>query len=383
VFTIGRLTLTDPEGWTEPLGDPIGSLGGAAVPAPRDPLKPSTALDTFAADGSSDLLADRMRLRRQLRALLNNTPLKLGGLYVAWDQDAEQNGWYVPDRANLTDATGGNAALAVGYFKLDGLALSKAGAPRTNRRATQAYARDRRLSTVPRDFLRTVLSTDFASLASLVITNLPATVSDGLNAVSGGPVKLLPLPRSSWEGATEFMAQGLVDLTTVSYEQTEADRNKGDVVIFDRRGTITAPATGVDAAWEEVYGPDYQWSTSITTAADVPVIENGRCRVRYDATNTPGFRVDVWTGAAWAEQGKVVFQRIGDSVTTLDTLVSSTLVEWTPERAVILVRDARSGDSISRERSTSPCSAAGTGPGSSTTPRRRPPEPRRRRDPRT
>lgn len=111
--------------------------------------------------------------------------------------------------------------------------------------------------------------------------------------------------------------------------------------------------------WQEVYGPDYPWSwTNGTTPADTPTLENGLIRVRYDTgtggagsgAGQPGFRVDAWTGTTYSEQGKMNVERIGDSTGLCNTWISSSLVEWTPDRAVFLCVLANSADAYSRER---------------------------------
>ena len=91
------------------------------------------------------------------------------------------------------------------------------------------------------------------------------------------------------------------------------------------------------ASPDEVMGPDQPVSQ-----VDVPSLENGRCRVRFDTTGgtTPlgtasiniGFSVDTWAGTGWLEAGKIVFTR---GFVRLCTLVSSQVVEVTPERAVV------------------------------------------------
>jgi hypothetical protein len=121
--------------------------------------------------------------------------------------------------------------------------------------------------------------------------------------------------------------------------------------VYDRRGQITAPSTGPDTSWEEIYGADYpyNWQTA-GQPHDTPVLDNGLVRVRYDATTgVPGFRVDAWSGAAYVEQGKLTVQRVGDSTGYCNTWVSSGLVEWTPERAVMRAVVANSADVNSRE----------------------------------
>jgi hypothetical protein len=102
-----------------------------------------------------------------------------------------------------------------------------------------------------------------------------------------------------------------------------------------------------------VYGPDWPWywPNSETASPDTPVLENGYCRVRYDATNSPGWRIDAWTGAAWTEQCKVCVGRItgGGAYDLETTLMSAVLEEYTPERAVMKVVMLTTADSASRE----------------------------------
>lgn len=111
--------------------------------------------------------------------------------------------------------------------------------------------------------------------------------------------------------------------------------------------------------WEECYGPDHP-----LTAADVPVIQNGLCRVRYDPTSTPGFRVDTWDPllSAWREQGKAYFQRWGDVNGADSVLVAVTILEWTADRAVIQAVMRDPADGYSRERIIITVQRGWTGP---------------------
>lgn len=87
-----------------------------------------------------------------------------------------------------------------------------------------------------------------------------------------------------------------------------------------------------------------------TGTPDCPVLANGLVRVRYDASvGYPGFRVDLWTGSAYVEQGKLCFLRKGGVWGFDDTLVSAGLREWTPERAVMECVLRSSADPYSRE----------------------------------
>jgi hypothetical protein len=344
MFTLARLAIDSPLQFDEQLGDPVTNLGGAPVPALRTALRHAVSIPTFTGHPSADLQTDRLRLRRQLRSMLNNSPYKLRSWYLAWDEDPEQNGWYVVDQGQLADGTGNQTALATGWWKIENFSWLRLGHPRTHRRAVSVYLKDRRLSTTPRDYQRQIYSTDFAGLTALAITYLPCDLTDlqstgaitaayGMAVVDGGaPVQLV----------------GGVDLATVSYEQPETSRLRGDVLVYDRRGTLTAPSGGPDAAWEEVYGPDYPWSW-IGGTIDTPVLANGRCRVRFDASNAPGWAIDVWNGTAWIEQGKAIIFRVGDTTSADDTWLSASLLDYDQDRAVIRVVMAASADAISRE----------------------------------
>lgn len=85
--------------------------------------------------------------------------------------------------------------------------------------------------------------------------------------------------------------------------------------------------------WEEVYGPDYP-----LTSDDVPVLENGVCRVRY-VKERAAFALDAWDSDTedYLEQARVtawVVNPVGDRG-HFSQLVRPMVLEWTPERAVI------------------------------------------------
>lgn len=245
MLTISRLSIDDPlQGYQEGVGDPITNMGGSVVPTQRAPQQMAIPVATFGPSAGVDTLAIRQRAKRQLRGLLSNTPLKLlGGLYVAWDQDTEQNGWYVPDHMNISD--GAEAALAHGFFKAEGQ-WSLVGRLRTHRRAAQFYIKDLRLSTSPRDYLKTVYSSDFATLSALAVIALPPDLTDPVNTGTGGPFQVstgpFAMPRTTRDGGTEYQVTNanldVMDLGVISFEQVESSRNRGDCVIFDRRSNL-------------------------------------------------------------------------------------------------------------------------------------------------
>lgn len=352
-FTVYRLVIDDPEIWNEQMGDPVTNQGGAAVPAVRSALRHSVTIPTF-TPVAGDTIAQRLKLRRQLRSLLNNTPMKLTGLYVDWDADSEQNGWYTPDQGQLVDGGGASTGLSTGYWKVESFVFFLGGHIRTHRRAMWVYLKDLRAGISARDYKRNIFSTDFSGLTALPLTYLGSGVTDAMNASNGAVAPLLALPVGADGGAPNLLTTVVpTDLMRVSYEQPESSRNLAQVIAYDRRGTFTAPANGPDPAWEEIYGPDYpySWVAATPTVIDTPVLDNGQCRVRFDSAGTDGFAVDVWVaGSGWVEQGTIIIERSESGGTAYDaSTLSASIVEYNETRAVMQVVMAASGLPASRE----------------------------------
>lgn len=117
--------------------------------------------------------------------------------------------------------------------------------------------------------------------------------------------------------------------------------------------------------WEEAYGVDYQWSWTgpdplITT--DTPILDNGLMRVRWSTVGVAGFSIDVWdfTGVGttngtpgWAEEGKIMFVRDGDSSNFDTTWVAAGLHTdsgYTLDRAVMSMVMTNPTDAFAREK---------------------------------
>lgn len=336
---------------SEPVSDPVAALGGAVVPGQRQAPQFQLALATYAATGLPSA-AQGQKLRRALRALLNNGDLKFQGfLYVVYSDDTEQDGWYAPDATALAgiDKTSWKA---VGLWQTPAANWLLIGRQRTHREARKVWMKQLNLSvpTYERDYLGWIVSTDFSALPALALTVLPNGATQAVSTVTRQAISGAPLPAGR-DGGVCQLVQGLTDQTVVSYERPEAALNLSDVIVYDRRGQLTHPSTGPDTSWEEVYGPDYPWNWGTAgQAADTPVLDNGLIRVRFDATaGDPGFSVDVWNGASYVEQGKVTITRIGDSTGYCDTWVSAGLAEYTPDRAVMRCVLERAADAYSRE----------------------------------
>lgn len=336
-LSIGRLVLDDPESFPEAVGESVSRVGATPVPGGRTGLTTSADLESFVPGVNGGSAASR----RQMRAILNNLPYRLTAPYIAWTEDPELDGWYVPGKATFDVA--GSGALVSNWWKFSGLELALVGRPRTHRRGVAATLRDRRLATTPRDYLRRVYSTAFNGMTATALTWLPSAISDPtLTAVAA--LQMTSIARTGQGGSFLQALVGAADLSVITFEQSVAVRNVGDVVVRDRRGVLTAPTAGAASEWEEVYGPDWP-----LLAGDVPVLENSLVRVRWDSTNTPGFALDRWIAGAWAEQAKVIIRREGDSSGFDDTLVRADVLEWTPDRAVVRAILRRAADTYSRE----------------------------------
>lgn len=373
-WTVERLTLDSPLTFQEQIGDPVSDFGGTAVPAPRQALRHSVSLLTVNAVTATDTVAARLTLRRQLRSLMNNSPYKIGGFYVVYSDDAENSGWYVPDMGQMVDLDG-SSGLATGMWKLENVVWRKVGTRRTHRRAVLTYTKDLRTGLYPRDYYRQKYSTDWSALTAAPYIYLPPASTDPLVNDSGLPAVATAMP-AGWDGSANALITSpgtVLDQTTFSFEEPEASQNLGGVIAYDRQGFVGPFGSGVydtpaglinpqtAYGWDEVYGSDFPF-----TAADVPVIQNALCRCRYETlTARPGFKVDVWTGTTWAEQGKMVLQHHNVSAGLsgfLDTLQSATVLEYTQHRAVIGAIFTSSSDTTVRDRVVITLERGWTGP---------------------
>jgi hypothetical protein len=316
--TLGPLTLPTLKGEiAETVGDQLETVGAGVVPGDRRPRPLPLTVPIHGDRGDADRRVAGLRLRRQVRALLENSLCRLQGLYLNWSVDPEQNGWLLVGGGDLKYAQGG---IVFGDFELALTDCYRVANTRSHRPARRIVATDRRLITTPRDTLGTLFSTDFALSLAQIRAYLPANVTDPVVSVTRYPLNPSQL-------ATADGSLGLLDATDgwiVDYEQTEGDMVRADVKIWDRQGV---PAQ--ETSWERVYGPDQP-----LTATDVPTVENALVRVSWDPANRY-WDVQSWTGSAWSTDATVV---AGAYVATPNlTALRSSVVEWTPERAVLMV----------------------------------------------
>jgi len=147
---VGRIELVDPSAWSEPVGDVVQRVGGVPVPGGRVGHSVAPAVELDPEVGSTRVT--RFRARRQMRSLLNNPLARLRGVWVAWSEDDEQSGWFVPGQTSMP-MTGVDATLVSGLVRLDGLQLELVGRPRTHRPGLAVRTRDLRLTRNRKDTL--------------------------------------------------------------------------------------------------------------------------------------------------------------------------------------------------------------------------------------
>lgn len=230
---LGRLSLpTVLEGVKETVGEQLDSVGAISLPGERAPKQFPLTLPIYGPTSEDDCYELGLRLRRQLRSLLRNPKARLEGLYFNWGVDDELNAWLLVGRGEITEGDGG---ITFADFKADLTEVTIAGAPRTHRPGRRLEATDRRLSTTARDYRGAFFSTDFAAETAEVRHYLPVGVSD-LVGVGDRVVDIGSHARASAEGAVPYVLAATPG-EPVTFEQPEADRHKGDVVIWDRRGT--------------------------------------------------------------------------------------------------------------------------------------------------
>jgi hypothetical protein len=313
LVTLGPIVLPTLKGdVSETVGDQLEAVGAGVVAGER---RPRALALTFPVRGDyldTNRFTAGLRLRRQVRALLENAPARLQGLYLNWTVDPELNGWLLVGGGDLKHGQGG---ITFADFELELSDCYRVANIRTHRPARRIIALDRRLMTTPRDTLGTIYSPAFASSTSAVRHYLPVGVTDVVAGSTRLPVAGTAL--SSADGNLTVV-DGLAHGDIVSFEQGESDMNRGAVRILDRRGSV------VETDWEQVYGPDQP-----LTAADIPVMENALCRLVFTAA-TASFDLQSWISGAWSTDATV------QTISGLSAIRASVMA-WTAERAVLLI----------------------------------------------
>ncbi len=237
-LTLGRMSFpTLAEAVKETVGDQLDAVGAALTPGERQPRPLPLVIPVTGAESDANPYASGNRMRRQLRSLMENPLARMGGLYVTFSPDPELNGWLLVGNCDLEESDGG---ITLADYKLTMNDAYVVGRRRTHRPARRVELMDKRLSTSPRDYLRTYYSTDWAAFSGLAVVNLPPYISDSVGA-GNAPLALAGTPMVGIDGP-ENLVTGRADGEVVHYEAPEpvSAISKGGVVLFDRKG-VTAP----------------------------------------------------------------------------------------------------------------------------------------------
>lgn len=328
---LGRLRLPTVRGEvTEPLGDELEAVGAVLAAAERRPRSFELELPVSGDRSTNDRQAEGARLRRQLRALLNNASARLNGLYFQFTGDPDLDSWIVIGGGDLTYGDGGGPTFQRYTLKLR--STYRVATPRTHRPGRRVEVYDRRRPEVAIDTLGRYFGPVWPNLTPHVWHALGVGVSDVVGA-DGEQADVF----AEAAGASRRGARGAVLLATgrshgdiLHFEQSVTDFGAGDVVLLNR-ATPAAP----ESEWEEVYGPD-----QALAPYDLPVMDNGLVRVRW-LPDVRALAVDRWSDdeQAYVERGRVlVRQLLGPDTYATVIFAMANVVHWTPERAVVRAR---------------------------------------------
>lgn len=310
LVTLGPLALPMLKGEiTETVGDQLETVGTGVVAGDRG-ARPLTLRIPLRGDRLDPARWEAgLRLRRQVRALLENSLARMQGLYLNWSVDPELNGWLLIGGGEIKYATGG---ITFADFELELTGCYRIGTRRTHRPARRIVNVDRRLVTTPRDILSTLYSTDFASTAFDFRSYLGVGITDPVAASTRVPAG------TTWvvtkDGDLRYSSAP--DGEVIDFEQPEADMHKAIVRIHDTHGSPD------EARWGAVYGPDQPIEGALR-------VDNAVCRVVPDLA-TGLIDVQSWSGSAWVTDATVAHPAGA-------TAFAARVVEWTTERAVLCI----------------------------------------------
>lgn len=334
---LGPLAFVCPvENVSEELGGTLEAVGAAI--AEGDPRPPALGLKLPIRGGLElDPAIAGRRLRRQVRALLNNVRWRAHGLYLSWDADAELDAWLRVGGGTIEELDPG---VVFGEFELELRDVYLVGRPGTHRAGRRLDLLDRRGGVVPRDTRRFLYSADFAA------TPLPAEPAilpgDTVDLVASGNRPVGSTTAGPLRGARRlWRSSSGVNGETLTYLPDEAvlpDRDRfleldelGAVRVWDR-GTfadIAQPSTterdadpDVYLGWERVLGDLLEPNRPLA-------IDNGAVRLLWlGPAAAQGLAVEWWDDAI----GR--YRRAGRIVHATGVR-EARVVELTAERAVL------------------------------------------------
>lgn len=294
---------------TEMMGDQLEVVGAGVAAGERRPRALTLHIPIHADIAVANRWDTGLRMRRQIRALIENAPARLQGLYLNWAVDAELNGWLLVGGGDLKYGQGG---ITFADFELELTDCYRIASTRTHRAARRIIRLDRRTATIARDYLGTLFSTDFSAITATARHYLAVNPTDIRVGSTGAPPTTATI--STKDGNLTYI-DGSTDGDVIDFEHAEGDMLKAIVRIYDDHGT-----PGTEASWESVYGP-------AQPLAGTPLLDNGICRVIPDLA-TGLIAVQGWTGSAWVTDATI-------GHITGATGFAARILEWTTERAVM------------------------------------------------
>lgn len=331
----------------EPLGDKLEAVGAALVPGERGPRSAQITLPVTGSLEEVDHRAAGLVLRRQVRALLENSAWKQQGLYFEAGWDPETAAWLMVGGGQLTEEQRG---FAFGDWRLTLDDAYLVGRPAGHRRGRRITIADRASGTVATDTRGRLYTTDLSGVAPVAPG---AAIPGDIELIRGRGFALAAAAGPSVDGRRLFSTYPANSLS----EPTPLPPINGEVVTWRPNTAVIVDAREREALTEDA-GAVRAWAMPGTPGAGTPAgdrdptqygweqvmgqlddpyrklaVENGwvRC-VWLGAVEGGGLRVQYWSNA---EDRYVTSARFAVWPSSSE---ETRVLEVTPERAVIGVR---------------------------------------------
>lgn len=317
-LTLGGIALpTAEQDFSEQLGSDFELVGAVPMPgAPRPASMYNINIPIYGDPQESDPFATGNTKRAQVRALLQNAETRFEGIQLAAAFDATINGWIVIGTAELAYGVGG-PTFADYMLRISGAALIPAQQALL---AHRVLVQDRRSTSVPLDPRWRAFRSEPAKGAIRSRHYLPVGATD----VFGQTDPQIPETgtyETLWGEAPYVENRKHGELLT--FELPWEDVGKGDVRLFEPGETIATEHEDLldpeRVGWRRIYGP--LWPR----LDDVPVLENGLCRVRHLGEGK--FVVEKISRGRYEEAHSFALHH--------PRLVSASVVSWSTERGLV------------------------------------------------
>ena len=309
LLTLGPISLPTVQGdLVEAVGDQLEVVGAGVVAGERRPRARNLTIPVHADIAAADRWDAGNRMRRQVRALMQNSQARLQGLYFNWAADPELNAWLLIGGGDLKYAYGG---ISLADYALELSECYVAGNRRTHRPARRLLSNSRGGLGKTADILSEVTGTGTTNAAARHYLGVGVT-----DVRVGSTGAIATTTALSTRDGSMLVVLSLTDGEVLDYEQGESDMLKAIVTVLDDHGTAT------ESVWEAVYGPDQPLTGT-------PLLDNAVCRA-IPNTSTGHIEVQSWTGAAWVTNATILHPSGASGF-------ACRVHEWTTERAVLRI----------------------------------------------